>query len=134
MSAAVRVVLDTNVVLSALVFGGNPRQVFTRTVTDGWTIVVSEEIFTEIRRTLEKKFAGYLGEFDNLKIILGARMVVVPLGSEHVNVSRDEDDNRIIETAIIGKAPYIISGDSDLLVLETYKGVKILSPANFLKT
>ncbi len=129
-----RIVIDSNVWISAMVFGGNPRHIFTKIVTNGWTIIASEEIFTEIRRTLEKKFAAYLVEFDNLKRIIGVRMIVVPLGTEHINVSRDEDDNRVIETAVIGKAAYIVSGDKDLLVLECYGDITIQSPTAFLKS
>ena len=128
-----RVVIDSNVWISALVFGGNPRQIFDKAVRDGWTIVVSEEIFTEVRRTLAKKFTAYVSELDNLRLILGARIFTASLGSIHVRVSRDEDDNRVIETAVIGGASCIISGDKDLLILENYRGIEILSPGAFLE-
>lgn len=127
-----RIVIDSNVWISALVFGGNPRKILEKTVTDGWIIIMSEEILTEIRRILDKKFPDFVDDFEAFYAILLPRMMVVPLGRIRVNVSRDEDDNRIVETAMIGKAPYIISGDKDLLVIETYEGIRIMTPTDFL--
>jgi uncharacterized protein len=128
------IVIDSNVWISALVFGGTPSRLFKHIIAEGWTIVVSEEIFTEVRRIIEKKFPLYLNEFDNLKRILGHRLLTVPLGSVHVNVCRDPDDNRVIETAVIGRATHIISGDKDLLVLGRYNDIVIVSPSDFLSS
>ena len=127
-----RIVIDSNVWISALVFGGKPRHIFERAVADGWTIVVSEEIFTEVRRILSSKFIDFIDDFESFQTVLQPYIVNVKLGSIRLSVSRDEDDNRVIETALIGDASHIITGDKDLLVLSKYNNIAILMPADFL--
>lgn len=127
-----RIVIDSNVWISALVFGGKPRQIFERVVTDGWTIVVSEEIFTEVRRVITIKFGDFLDDFEDFRAILQPYTDKVRLGEIKVVACRDEDDNRVIETALIGNTHYIITGDKDLLVLSKYNSIAILKPSDFI--
>lgn len=126
------IVVDSNIWISALVFGGNPRHIFEQTVSRGWRIVTCEEIYTEVRRTLHQKFPEFLPDFHNLVTVLQPYLTTVRLGSQPVAASRDENDDMIIESALIGKARYIITGDKDLLILEKYKTVAILTPQEFL--
>jgi putative PIN family toxin of toxin-antitoxin system len=130
----VKIVIDSNVWISALVFGGKPRRIFERAIVEGWTIVVSEEIFTEVRRVLTDKFADFVDDFEGFQALLRPYTTIVQLGRIRVVISRDEDDNRVIETAIIGNASHIITGDNDLLVLLKYKKISILTPSNFLES
>jgi predicted nucleic acid-binding protein len=58
---------------------------------------------------------------------------LVKLGGVTATASRDEDDNRVLETAVIGGCGFIVSGDKDLLVLGGYEGITIVAPAEFLK-
>lgn len=127
-----RIVIDSNVWISALVFGGNPRQVLERCVQEGIGIVLSEAIITEVRRNLGRKFADFLPDFEALLAALDTRLVHVTLGSIDIQASRDTDDNRVIETAVLGEAAYIVSGDKDLLSLITYDGIPIVAPASFI--
>jgi putative PIN family toxin of toxin-antitoxin system len=128
-----KIVIDSNVWISALVFGGKPRHIFERAIADGWTIIVSEEIFTEVRRVLTIKFTDFLDDFESFQAILQTYTTKVKLGSVKVSACRDEDDNRVIETALIGNAEYIISGDKDLLDLLKYKKITITNPSDFLE-
>ena len=128
-----KIVIDSNVWISALVFGGNPRRIFERAIVEGWTIVVSEEIFTEVRRVLTDKFADFVDDFESFQVVLQPYITKVQLGSIRVSVCRDEDDNRVIETALIDNASHIITGDNDLLVLSKYKKISIISPSDFLE-
>ncbi len=128
-----RLVIDSNVWISALVFGGNPRQVFKRVVSDGWKIIVSEEVLTEVRRILHKKFPEFITDFDDLVVVLTPHIKYVRLGTAHEAVSRDADDDMVIETSIIGRATYIVSGDKDLLVLRRYRKIQIVDPRTFLE-
>jgi putative PIN family toxin of toxin-antitoxin system len=130
----VRIVIDSNVWVSALVFGGKPRAIFEHVVADGLTIIVSEEIFTEVRRVLAVKFGDFVEDFESFQAILRPYVINVQLGSIKIAVSRDEDDNRVIETAIIGGASHIITGDKDLLVLSKYDQIDIVKPTEFLNT
>jgi len=128
-----KIVIDSNVWISALVFGGKPRHIFERAVANGWTIVVSEEIFTEVRRILSSKFIDFIDDFESFQTVLQSHIVNVKLGSIRLSVSRDEDDNRVIETALIGGATHIITGDKDLLDLLKYKKIAIVKPSHFLE-
>lgn len=127
-----RIVIDSNVWISALVFGGKPRQIFERAIKGDYVIVVSEEIFTEVRRVISEKFTDFIDDFEAFQTAVNPRLVMVKLGSVRVSVSRDKDDNRVIETAIIGGASHIISGDKDLLVLSKFKNIEMITAVDFL--
>ena len=128
-----RVVLDTNVLLSALVFGGRPRQVIELLARDLIDVVISEEILTEVRRHVANKFPTFTDDLVKFEILLEQDSELVKLGSITIAVCRDPDDNRILETATLGSCNYIASGDKDLLVLGIYKNIQILKPAEFLE-
>lgn len=127
-----RIVIDSNVWISALVFGGNPRKIFEQVISSGWAIIVSEKIFTEVRRVLSVKFPNFLDDFEAFQSLLRSNIVMVELGRLTISVCRDDDDNRVIETAVIGESLNIITGDRDLLVLGKYKQIVIVSPSDFL--
>ena len=128
------IVIDSNVWISALIFGGNPGKILKLFVDNKVEVVMSEEIMTELRRIIINKFPLFVNSLNLLEASLRKDTVFVQLGSITIDASRDVDDNRILETAYIGKAKYIISGDKDLLVLKKYEYIKILSPVDFLKT
>ena len=128
------IVIDSNVWISALIFGGNPGKILKLFVDNKVEVVMSEEIMTELRRIIINKFPLFVNSLNLLEASLRKDTVFVQLGSITIDASRDVDDNRILETAYIGKAKYIISGDKDLLVLKKYEDIKILSPVDFLKT
>lgn len=124
-----RFLIDTNVFLSALLFGGNPRKVVESILLDGHVIIISEEIYTEMRKVLTKKFPKYIDEYKAFEALLRINTISVPLGTISINVCRDPKDNMILETAVLGNCEYIITGDTDLLVLKSYKDIGILTPA-----
>ena len=130
---ASRFVIDSNVWVSALVFGGAPRQVFEGVVLDGIALVVSAELLSEIRRILTQKFPDFLADFDALLVALQQNLTVVLLGSITISASRDSDHNKVLETAVIGHATEIISGDKDLLVLSYYDSIRIQKPTEWLR-
>jgi putative PIN family toxin of toxin-antitoxin system len=134
MRSRPRVTLDTNVLLSALVFGGKPRQIIELFARDLIDVVISEEILTEMRRHVANKFAAFSDDLRKFEILLEQDAELVKLGDITIAVCRDPDDDRILETATIGACDYIVSGDKDLLVLEKYKHIQILKPAEFLDT
>lgn len=129
----IRVVIDTNVLVSALVFGGTPCKVTDLIPDKLIRPVMSEEIMSELRRTITNVFPKHVPGIARYERLLRKYALWVPLGSQVINVSRDVDDNFIIETAVIGKCSYVISGDKDLTVLENYEGIGIVTPADFLK-
>lgn len=131
--AKVSVVIDTNVFVSALVFGGNPRKVMDLITDKVVRLVMSEEIMTELRRVITLEFKEHINGLARYEALLKISAAWVPLGRRIIVVSRDPDDNKVIETASASGAQYIISGDKDLLVLKEYEGIQILTPTDFLK-
>src|SRR3990167_6973907 len=127
-----RLVIDSNVWISALVFGGTPRHIFENIVRSGDAIIMSEEISSEIRRILKQKFPSFIVDFEELLVALRLRLEFVKLCTITVNVCRDPNDNMVIETALTGGARIIITGDKDLLDLSLYSGVTMTRPQDFL--
>ena len=125
-----RVVCDTNVFVSALVFGGKPRR-FLEFARKEFLLVVSEPLLQELRRILTSKF-GWTEERVLPVVREIARFAESVAPAIDVRVCRDPDDDRILEAAIAGKADIIVSGDADLLSLKTFRGVEILSVVDFL--
>lgn len=125
------VVLDTNVLVAALVAEGLCREVVHRVIRLRG-VVTSRPLLDELEETLQRKFrvtpatAAFLTAFREL-----AR-VVEPTPLEKA-VCRDPDDDVVLATAVTAGARLIVTGDDDLLVLGTYSGVAIVSPRHLLE-
>jgi putative PIN family toxin of toxin-antitoxin system len=130
----VRVVLDTNAVVSALLFSGISSNLVSLWQKGLITLLLSREILDEYLGVLSyPKFELSEGEIKELiqEEILPYAEVVKPKRRLRV-VQRDPSDNKFIECAVAGKARVIISGDKDLLSLGRYRQIHIQSPAQFL--
>ena len=125
--------VDTNVIVSALVFGGLPRRIFELVEGGYCELFYAAEIQEETRRVLRDKFGWDEDRLDRyLRTLwsLGKRMVL----RHRVNAVReDPDDNRILECALAADADVIVSGDRHLLKIGAYEGITILTPRDFLK-
>jgi putative PIN family toxin of toxin-antitoxin system len=125
-----RVVLDTTVIVAAFAARGLCAEVFEVCVS-GHSIVLSEHILSETQDKLIKKVKltkkAALAIIDYLR---GIAEIVTPVRLDK-SICRDKDDVIIIGTAISGLANFIITGDEDLLILKTYKDVKIVTPRQF---
>jgi putative PIN family toxin of toxin-antitoxin system len=130
----VKVVLDTNIYVSAILFGGNPEKIRKLSKDKKIEVLISEAIVAEMAEVLRKKFNWESWQISQIiDEIREAATLVIPHQILSV-IKRDEDDNRILECALEGNAQYIISGDKrHLLPLKDYRGMKILSPSEFLK-
>lgn len=126
-------VIDTNVWLSGLIFGGNPGKLINLFSEEAIIVVISEELVSELRRKITQKFPLYLPKLELLEASLRQDAEMVRLGSKTISASQDTDDNKFIETALVGDCAYIISGDRHLLELKQYQKIKIIKPAAFLK-
>ena len=133
MPAKPKVVIDTNVWISGLVFGGLPQKILELFIDGSVVLIVSEEILSELRRKVQQKFPLLVPQLTILEALIKDEAITVKLGTHEVKASRDKDDNKFIETALTGGASYIISGDKDLLALKTYRKIRILNPAEFLE-
>lgn len=127
-----RVLLDTNVLISAHVFGGIPQQVYNMVLERQIEAVTSQILIAELIETLTKKFDFELIRIEQFeKIIKKHFKMVYP--NQNIAILRDNDDNRVLEAAIEGKCEYIVTGDRELLELGKYKGISILAPTEFLE-
>lgn len=133
-----RAVLDTNVVISAtLIRGGNEDRILRAWQRGGFELVLSPPILDEMGRALfyEKlRKSRWMTEEEIVSLLrsLAQESTLVP-GRVRVAVSRDPEDNKFLEAAIEARAQYVVTGDKDLLDLKTYREVRIITPAAFLK-
>ena len=128
-----RVVIDTNIYISAIFWNGKPREVVDLG-RDGKTIIfTSLDIENEIAGKLKTKFK--LAEEDVNQTLLDFSTFTLPIKiNKQLRVVQDDpDDNKFIECAVECRANYIISGDRHLLNLKEYEGIKIIKSVEFLK-
>jgi putative PIN family toxin of toxin-antitoxin system len=126
-----RLVLDTNVLISAFLFGGVPEKVVLRVLAGEHDLIISPYIIEETNRILRTKFNVHPDTLGLLNQLL--TIAEIQYFQPFLRVVEDDPDNRIIETAIRGDASLIISGDKHLLELGEYETVSIISPAAYLK-
>ena len=129
-----RVVLDTNVLISAILFGGKPRQILEKAIRGEIRLCISEPILEELKGVLQRSEFDYSAEM--IQVILteltGIADFVNPSKTIDV-VYEDPDDNRILECAVEAEANYIITGDSHLLKLIRYRNIEVLNAGAFLE-
>jgi len=132
-----RVVIDTNVWLSAALSpAGAPSQVVRRVLASG-VPVFSDATFAELEARIWKpKFDRYLSMEARQGILHDARAlghwVGIPPDIATLRFSRDADDDKFIHTALAGTALWLVTGDQDLLVIEADVGMRIVAPAQAL--
>ena len=130
-----RCVFDTNVLVSGLLLpDSKPRQSLDLALHKG-KVLISSATLAELRDVLgRKQFRRYFDEED-IRIFIAAltreaQWIDVPL---QIRVCRDPRDDMFLELAVSGRADYIVSGDSDLLALNPFRGIRILPPHSFLE-
>ena len=130
-----KAVFDTNVYISALGFGGIPEQLLELATGPGrqFQLYTSHDILKEIMKVLgSDKFKFTKEEIaDAISVIDDAADVVSP--GIRLNIIKHKTDNRILECAVKARVDYIVSGDKHLLGLKEYKGIRSITPAQFLK-
>lgn len=129
-----RVVIDTNVLISAIFWTGKPKQILNKVRQKEITFITSEFILEELKNILRREDKPFkLSEEEAERIIttLKELAVVVRINSK-VSVCKDENDNRVLECALDGKADYIITGDFHLLQLGSFQNITITKVSDFL--
>ena len=131
----IKVVVDTNIVISALLFGGTPGKLITLWKSGRIQPFVSNQIINEYLRVLAyPKFTLSEAEINYIlykEILPYFEVVEIKVGK--IIIQEDPADDMFIRCALSGKADIIISGDSHLLSLKSYQKVKILTPFQVLK-
>lgn len=129
-----RFVVDTNVLISVLLFKTSvPFRAIELAEKQG-IILYSEATLNELEQVLNrKKFNKYLSLEDRqlflFKFISSSQLVSI---TENITVCRDEKDNKFLELAVSGNANIIVTGDIDLLVLNPFQSVEIITPDMFI--
>ncbi|OQW36953.1 MAG: hypothetical protein A4E19_14555 [Nitrospira sp. SG-bin1] len=128
-------VLDTNTLISGMLLNDSvPGQAVRKAITEDF-ILMSEDSLYELADVLSrKKFDRYLSVEDREEFVrLVLRVAeMVPIVTA-VHECRDESDNRILEIAVNGNAALIVSGDRDLLTLNPFRGIPVLTPGDYVQ-
>ncbi len=133
-----RAVLDTNVFVSALIQpAGAPGRLVALWLDGRFELILSPPLLDELRRTLEdRRVKKYVrlesAAVDGLIAALDALATPVSGGRSIPPTARDLDDDRVLAAALEGNADYVVTGNEDLLVLEQYEGIRIVTPRAFL--
>lgn len=134
MGTRERIVLDTNVLISAIGWRGAEYQLYSRCRSGEPQLAISPELLDELRRVLRYPKLGFdeyeIDEF--VSDVLDHAAHVTPSHRLHV-VEEDPDDDRVIECAVEAGARFIVSGDRHLLELAAYSGVQILDARSALR-
>ena len=132
---SVKVVVDTNVLVSALLFGGIPAQLIPLWQRGKIKPLASKEIIDEYLRVFT--YPRFKLTEEDVNFLLYHEILphfeVIDVESGPRIIKRDPEDDKFIRCALAGKAKFIISGDHHLLASKTYQKIKILSPADFLR-
>lgn len=127
-----KVVIDTNVFLSGILFGGNPRKILFHLLQKDFILCISPALKAEIINKLLFKFQASDTFLNSLsKLIDNYSEKYIP--KHHLNICKDKEDNFLFELAEAANADLIVSGDRKVLEIKEYKGIKVISPKHFLK-
>jgi uncharacterized protein len=125
-----RVVVDTNVYISALVFGGLPQQVLELISSHGLLLYISPSIMEEVSGILAAKFDWTKEELDLFLPPLWDRCIIIK-PTIRLKVCPDPDDNHVLECAAAAEAEFLVTGNAKHFP-KAYKATKVISPRQFL--
>ena len=129
-----RVVLDTNVLISALLFDGVPERIFLAGLRGEIQLLTSVSLLEELGRVLKGKFKIDANSVAHTIELVKSVAEVVEVRSRIRVILHPDGDNRVLECASDGKADIIVTGDTKhILPLSKYKGTRILSPEEFVR-
>lgn len=130
----VRVVVDTNILVSALINRGKPRKLVLKLLEEH-TVILSRQMLAELADVLTRdKFAVKTPQVDRFLAILVRKSKIVTPSSRFKVISEDPDDDMVLNTAYAGKAEYIVTGDRHLLALKEFKRTKIVKVTQILES
>lgn len=133
-----KVVLDTNALISGLLWDGNEATIIEKAEKREIQLFISPKILEEVEGVLKReKFTKRLeGKEYTVEKAVAKIALISTLIEPNINIKEikeDSDDNRILECALAAEAEFIISGDSHLLRVAEYKGISILSASRFVR-
>jgi uncharacterized protein len=133
----IRVVLDTNTLISGFFWGGIPWQVYTAALDEKYILLTSDALLAELSNVLQRpKFVPALNAIQktaetivNEHLLISESVIPIEVSAE---IIRDPKDRIVLAAALGGKADFIVSGDKDLLVLQIFENIPIISASQFL--
>ena len=129
-----KIVLDINIFVSSFFWGGNPRKIIERVIDGKDTLFTCKEILEETAVVLARpKFKVSIEYITHLIHSIEELANCISVTGAIQNVCRDTDDDKILECALLANADYIITGDADLLVLEKFRGINIVTAKEYLE-
>ena len=129
-----RVVLDTNVLVSAVISNGKPRELLRKGIDNQFSIVTSDSILKELATMLRRpKFKTSEDEIHRIILAIIGSSEVTNVKSKFEAVKEDPKDDMVVNTAYDGRADIIVTGDKHLLEMENFRGIKIITIENMLE-
>lgn len=125
-----RILIDTNILLSGLYFHGLPKRLL-QELNENFKICVNEKIIAEYTDKIDNKFSKSKYKLDSdlrEKIFGSFKSFEI---KSNLKICRDPDDDKFINCAIDAKAIYIVSGDKDLLTLKNFAEIEIVTAKDF---
>lgn len=129
-----RVVIDTNVLISATFWTGKPKQLLNKARRGEVTLISSKILLDELKEILVRADKPFKLSENNARRIVNAvhDMAEIVQTKSKFSVCKDEKDNCVLECAVDGKAQWIITGDMHLLKLQSFQGIPIVRVTEFL--
>ena len=134
-----RVVLDTNVLISGILWDGKPADIIRKAENGEISIVISWFILEELEEVLKRPyFENKFGDMDNKVREISVKLIQISEGpittdSDLDIIEEDVSDNKILECALEAEVDFLISGDDHLLGLSNYGDIKIIDARSFLE-
>ena len=129
-----RVTIDTNIIISAVLFGGNPEKLIQLASNQKISLILSHDILAETFYILRNKFGWSNNQVESLELMLREVAGVVTPQKRVKVIKNDDPDNRVLECAVEGNADFIVSGDrKHLLPLRYYDDIPIITTVAFLE-
>lgn len=126
-----KIVLDTNVLISGVFFGGYPRKILSSIVARKMIACATAEIINEYEEIVKEMIDRKQGHINRAVLVPLIKAMEIIEPSSHIEICRDSDDDKFLECAKDSHALYIVSGDKDLLVIEKYEDIQIVTAKDF---
>ncbi len=130
-----KVVLDTNIIISVFGWSGKSRKIFELVLDNQIELITSPQLILELKRVSEYPKFSFSNQLKKriTNLILEISTIVTTETQSDI-IKDDSSDNRFLEAALYGDTDFIITGDKHLLNLKEYKGIRILTAAEFLES
>ena len=126
-----KIVIDTNVVISGTFFGGFPRKILEAVVNNKVDAYANTKIIKEYSDIVKEMIVDKGGKLDENILSPFIEKLNLVKSVSKIKISRDKDDDKFIECAIDSKALYVVSGDKDLLDIVEFQNISIITAKDF---